>query len=90
MVILAVAAPNYYMEGPLEGIVDYLEKNDYTYPVVYDMTGEGMAAYSVSSFPTTYMIDDEGYAYGYVSGAISYETMEQIIQMAQSKDYSKS
>ena len=90
VVILAVAAPNYYMEGPLEGIVDYLEKNDYTYPVVYDMTGEGLAAYSISSFPTTYMIDDEGYAYGYVSGAISYETMEQIIQMAQSKDYSKS
>jgi len=89
VVILAVAAPNYYMEGPLEGIVNYLEKNGYTYPVVYDMTGEGLAAYSVSSFPTTYMIDDEGYAYGYVAGAISYETMEQIIRMAQSKDYSK-
>ena len=89
VVVLAVAAPEYYMEGTQTEIEAFLEDNGYTYPVVYDMTGEGMAAYSISSYPTTYMIDDEGYAYGYVSGAISYETMEQIIAMAKTKDYSK-
>lgn len=89
VVILAVAAPEYYMEGTQTEIEAFLEDNGYTYPVVYDMTGEGLAAYSISSFPTTYMIDDEGYAYGYVSGAISYEVMEQIIAMAKTKDYSK-
>jgi cytochrome c-type biogenesis protein len=35
--------------------------------------------YGISAFPTTFMIDAEGNVFGYVTGAMSGETMQSII-----------
>lgn len=86
--VIAVAHPGYYREGPQEDIEDFLDENGYTYPVFFDPNATSVEAYSLNSFPTTYMIDDEGYIYGYISGAIPYDTMVEIIKMTQTKDYS--
>ena len=37
--------------------------------------------YYISAFPTTFMIDREGKIFGYVTGSMSYETMEKIIDL---------
>lgn len=87
--VIAVAHPDYYREGTQEHIQAYLDEQGYTYPVFFDKSAGSISAYSIGSFPTTYMIDDEGYVYGYVSGAVSYETMAEIITMTQTKDYTE-
>ncbi|MBR5284619.1 MAG: redoxin domain-containing protein [Clostridia bacterium] len=86
--VIAVAHPDYYREGPQTEIEAFLDENGYTYPVFFDANATSATAYSLNSFPTTYMIDNEGYVYGYIAGAISYDTMVEIIEMTQTKDYS--
>ena len=79
VVILGVASPSLGSETSEEGIREFLEKNGYTYPVVMDRTGELFAAYAVSAIPTTFMIDREGYVFGYVPGSMTEEVMRSII-----------
>lgn len=61
-------------------IVKFLEDGGFTYPVLMDRTGEMFAAYGITSFPTTFMIDAEGNVFGYVQGQISKDTMKNIIE----------
>lgn len=79
LVVLGVAGPNQGYEGSSQDIADFLTENGYDYPVVMDEDGSVFAQYGVRSFPTTFMIDAEGNVFGYVSGAISGETMEDIV-----------
>ena len=77
--ILAVATPGYNGEGSESEVTAFLEENGYTYPVLMDGTGELMRGYGISAIPTTFMIDANGGVYGYVTGAMSAETMQSII-----------
>ena len=61
-------------------MTDYLEENGLTFPVVMDTTGELFYWYGISAFPTTFMIDANGNVYGYVSGALTADMMESIVQ----------
>ena len=79
MIVLGVASPNIGGEKSEEEIKAFLEENGYTYPVVFDNTGEIFAMYGVSSLPTTFMIDREGNVFGYVSGQLNEEIMRSII-----------
>ena len=63
-----------------EEIKAFLEENGYTYPVLMDTEGELFGAYGVYSLPTTFMIDREGNVFGYVSGMLTKDMMENIIQ----------
>lgn len=78
IVILALAQPG-GSEKNIEGIKDFLKKNNYTYPVVFDESGRIFSSYSIQSLPTTYMINKEGKVYGYVSGSLSKDQMKSII-----------
>lgn len=80
LVVLGVAAPNYGNEKSEEEIIDFLEKNGYTYPVVMDTDGSVFMEYGIYSYPTTFMIDREGNLFGYVSGQLSEEIMHDIIR----------
>ena len=80
VVILGVAAPELGQEGTEEEIAAFLEENGYTYPVLMDRDWELFDGYRISAFPTTFMIDAEGKVYGYVSGQLSRDMMESIIQ----------
>ncbi len=79
LVVLGVAQPGVGREGSAEDIAAFLEESGYTYPTVMDESGTVFAQYGITSFPTTFMIDAEGGAFGYVNGAISMEIMEDIV-----------
>ena len=80
LVVLGVAAPNLGREGSAEDITAFLEENGYTYPTLMNEDASLFYSYGISSFPTTFMIDKNGNVYGYVSGALSRENFESIIQ----------
>ena len=58
-----------------------IETNGYTFPVFYDTDFSAAMAYGVSSLPTTYFIDAEGYATAYGVGAMGLEVLETGIGM---------
>ena len=76
--VLGVALPDQGGEGSAEEIAAFLAENDYSYPVVMD-DGALTYYYQISAYPTTFMIRKDGMIYGYVTGAISQEVMEDII-----------
>lgn len=85
VIILGMANPKsaddpYNREKDLDGVIQFLSDNGYTFPVVMDETGELFAQYGISAFPTTFMIDTDGNVFGYVSGALTKSMMESIIE----------
>lgn len=76
--ILGVALPDQGGEGSAEEIAAFLAENGYDYPVVMD-DGALTYYYQISAYPTTFMIQKDGTVYGYISGAIPQEAMEDII-----------
>ena len=79
VVILGVAGPEMGGETTEEGITAFLEEHGYTYPVLMDTTGELFRGYGIFSYPTTYMIDQDGNVFGYASGQLTEDTMRSII-----------
>lgn len=82
VVILGIANPNLGKEGSKESIIEFLDQEGYTFPVVLDLEYEQIYSYGLNSFPSTLIIDQEGYINLYVPGAMDKETMEQIIEAA--------
>lgn len=82
VVILGVANPDLGSEGSQEDIVTFLEEEGYTFPVVFDVDYNQMFSYGLNSFPSTLIIDKEGYINLYVPGAMNKQTMKQIIEAA--------
>ena len=66
-------------EGTKDEVIEFLEDNGYTFPVVFDETGEVFSDYMINSLPTTFMIDKEGNIYGYVPGMLTKSNMLSII-----------
>lgn len=60
-------------------IIDFLDENNFTFPTVFDETGELLYNYYISAFPTTFMIDKEGNLFGYVPGMLTKDMMLSII-----------
>lgn len=70
----------------IEEIKSFIEDNGYTFPTVFDETGDILAQYNISAFPTTFMIDKEGNIFGYVPGMMTKDIMVNVInQTLQSK-----
>lgn len=63
-----------------EKINDFLDENNYTFPVVYDETGKVLNDYFITAFPTTFMIDKDGNIYGYIPGMLTKDIMVNIIK----------
>lgn len=73
-------------DGTEEEVTTFLEENGYTFPVVYDLTGDVLSDYYINAFPTTFMIDTDGTIYGYVSGSLTKEIMINIIEETLQKE----
>lgn len=58
-----------------------IDKQGYSFPVLYDLDGDAATAYGVYSLPTTYFIDAEGYGVAQATGAIDLETLKKGIGM---------
>lgn len=78
IIILGIANPG-GQEKDINGIKNFLDENNYTFPVVFDERGDMFSRYNINSFPTTFMINKDGKIFGYVSGALSKDQMISII-----------
>ena len=85
VVILGVAFPGHGKETDTEGIIEFLNKNGYTYPTVMDTEGELIYSYYITAYPTTYMIDRDGNIFGYVPGSMTRDIMDNIIEQTRNK-----
>lgn len=85
VIILAVANPSsekYPNNADIskEEIITFLDENGYTFPVVFDETGQLLMEYFISAFPTTFLIDKEGNIYGYAAAMLTKDMMNNAIQ----------
>jgi cytochrome c-type biogenesis protein len=63
-------------------IISFLDKKGYTFPTVFDETGELLEQYGITAFPTTFIIDKEGNVLGYVPGMMTKDIMKNVIEEA--------
>lgn len=87
IVILGVANPSseeypHNQDVNEAEIKKFLDDNNYTFPVVFDKTGQTLNDYFINSFPTTFMIDKLGNIYGYVQGSLTKDMIINIINQA--------
>ena len=92
VIFLGVASPRTEentntREVEKDGVIAFLEENGYTFPVVFDETGEVYTQYNISALPTTFLIDKEGNIFGYAPGMLTKDIMESVIK--QTLDSSK-
>ncbi|MDF2540415.1 MAG: hypothetical protein K0S47_133 [Herbinix sp.] len=85
VIILGVANPSsdeypQNQDEDKDTIIKFLEDNDYTFPVVFDETGELLESYYIRSFPTTFMIDMEGNIFGYAPSMLTKDMMLNAIE----------
>ncbi|QHQ60914.1 redoxin domain-containing protein [Anaerocolumna sedimenticola] len=69
----------YNQDEEKDKIISFMDKNGYTFPTLFDETGEILHDYYISAFPTTFMIDKEGNIYGYVPGMMTKDMMKNVI-----------
>lgn len=63
-------------------IKNFLEEGGYTFPTLFDETGEIFQKYGISAFPTTFIFDGEGNVLGYVPGMMTEDIMRNVISQA--------
>jgi cytochrome c-type biogenesis protein len=66
-------------ETDKKGILEFLDENGYTFPVVFDETGEVYTKYNITALPTTFLIDKDGNIQGYAPGMLTKEIMKNAI-----------
>ena len=69
----------------IEKASSFIAKSGYTFPVYYDTEYSAAITYSVSSLPTTYFIDADGYLIAHARGAIDSSTLQKGIDMIYDK-----
>ncbi len=80
VVILGVASPNLGREGSEEHIKNFLKEENHVFPVVLDENGAMVYQYGINAFPSTFIINKEGYITKYIPGAMTKETMKTLIE----------
>lgn len=63
-------------------IKTFLEDNQYTFPTLFDTTGDILQKYGISAFPTTFVFDKNGKLLGYVPGMMTEDIMRNVINQA--------
>lgn len=85
VVFLGVANPKskdypHNSDEEKDEILEFLDENGYTFPTVFDETGEILMNYYITAFPTTFMINKEGNVMGYIPGMMTKDIMESVIE----------
>ena len=65
----------------VETASSFIAAQGYSFPVLYDTTGEAANTYGIYSIPTTIFIDAQGYGVAQATGAISGDTLQKGIDM---------
>lgn len=84
VIILGVANPSSDQypnnaDGSKDEIIAFLDENEFTFPVVFDETGDLLREYAIRAFPTTFLIDKDGNIYGYVAAMLTKDMMDSAI-----------
>ncbi len=82
VVFLGVTFPGLDNEQDVEGVTEFLSENGYTYPTLMDEGATLMQPYYITAYPTTFIIDPEGYVLGYIPGGMTKDIMEDVIEQA--------
>lgn len=82
VIILGIVNPELGREVDKAAIENFLEENNYTFPVMFDTNYSLIYKYGLSAFPSTLIIDEAGYINVYVPGAMDKATMKKIIDEA--------
>ena len=61
-------------------LLKYIKDNGYIFPSLFDETGKTYAEYEVIEYPSTYIIDKNGFLKVYIQGAVSKEELKQYIE----------
>ncbi len=64
----------------IESVKEFVNKENFLFPVYFDTTMEAASTYGAYSIPMTLLIDDEGIPVHSQMGAMSEESLEQLIQ----------
>lgn len=80
VVILGLASPNLGKEGSEQHVKDFLSKEGYSFPTVMDNNADIVYGYGIGAFPSTIIINKDGYITRYVPGAMNKKTMKQLIE----------
>lgn len=65
----------------LEKMNEYIEENEFTFPVLLDKTGDVMKDYGVMVIPTTYFVDADNVITHKVMGPMTTEQIQTIIDV---------
>ena len=89
LVVLGVANPKtaerpQNSDATVDEVKAFIRERGITYPVLMDTSGELFSAYGIMSFPTTFMIDEDGNVFGYVTGMLTAATMDSIVEQTMS------
>lgn len=60
---------------------NFIEKNDYTFPVYFDTAGRAFSAYGLTGLPATFFIDADGNAVAQARGAVTAEKLQRGIDL---------
>lgn len=85
LVVLGVANPKTdshpnNSDVSVDEVKAFIDEQGITYPVLMDTEGALFGAYRIMSFPTTFMIDKDGNVYGYLSGMLTSDMMDSIVE----------
>ena len=85
LVVLGVANPKTdshpnNSDVSVDEVKAFIDEQGITYPVLMDTEGALFGAYRIMSFPTTFMIDKDGNIFGYVSGMLTPDVMDSIVE----------
>ena len=65
---------------PKKVVQDYQDEHGYDLTMILDEDGELADEFFVASFPTTYIVDEEGILLGSVPGMLTYEVLEELLE----------
>ncbi|MCH4207751.1 MAG: redoxin domain-containing protein [Solobacterium sp.] len=80
--IILIATPNYGNEGDEDSIAKFMSDNGYTMTTLYDADHSVTSSFGVSGYPTSYLVQPDGYFYGYIPGYVSEDKMTELIDKA--------
>ncbi|KAJ53087.1 peroxiredoxin [Clostridium tetanomorphum] len=58
-------------------VKDFINKNNYSFPVLLDIDQKVTESYGIQGFPTSLFVDEEGYVYSGIQGGMTLRMMKE-------------
>ena len=90
VIVLGIVAPK-SKEAPRnpdiakDKIIDFINRKNITFPILFDETGSILKEYSIRFFPVSFIVGKDGYLDGYIPGAADEANLQKFIEDALAK-----